>query len=84
MYFYKILQEVKEIKRFQLIQKAQDKLELRIVAEDREETFNNAKDKLQEFLNSKGISNVEITLSDKSPQANKTSGKFNHVYREVE
>ena len=84
MSFYKILQEVKEIKRFQLIQKAQDKLELRIVAEDREETFNNAKDKLQEFLNSKGISNVEITLSDKSPQANKTSGKFNHVYREVE
>lgn len=84
MSFYKILQEVKEIKRFQLVQKAGDKLELRIVAEDREQAFNKAKDKLQEFLNSKGVSNVEITLSDKSPQANKTSGKFNHVYREVE
>ena len=81
MSFYKILQEVKEIKRFQLVQKAQDKLELRIVAEDREQSFSNAKEKLQEFLNSKGVSNVEITLSDKSPQANKTSGKFNHVYR---
>jgi len=83
MSFYKILQEVKEIKRFQLVQNAQDKLELRIVAEDREQAFNNAKDKLEEFLNSKGVSNVEITLSDKSPQANKTSGKFNHVYREI-
>ena len=82
MSFYKILQEVKEIKRFQLVQKTQEKLELRIVAEDRELAFNNAKDKLQDFLNSKGVSNVEITLSDKSPQANKTSGKFNHVYRE--
>jgi len=83
MSFYKILQEVKEIKRFQLVQKAQDKLELRIVAEDRDEAFNKAKDKLQEFLSSKGVSNVEITLSDKSPMANKTSGKFNHVYREI-
>ena len=83
MSFYKILQEVKEIKRFQLVQKAQDKLELRIVAEDRKEAFSNAKDKLKEFLNSKGVQNVEITLSDKSPQANKTSGKFNHVYREI-
>ncbi len=82
MSFYKILQEVKEIKRFQLVQKAQDKLELRLVAEDREQAFNKAKDKLQEFLNSKGVSNVEITLSDKSPQSNKTSGKYNHVYRE--
>ena len=82
MSFYKILQEVKEIKRFQLVQKAQDKLELRIVAEDRELAFNKAKDKLQEFLNIKGVSNVDIILSDKSPQANKTSGKFNHVYRD--
>ncbi len=84
MSFYKLLQEVKEIKRFQLVQKAQDKLELRIVAEDREQAFSNARDKLQEFLNSKGVQNVEITLSDKSPQANKISGKFNHVYREME
>lgn len=82
MSFYKILQEVKEIKRFQLVQKTQDELELRIVAENREQAFNKAKDRLKEFLNSKGVSNVEITLSDKSPQVNKTSGKFNHVYRE--
>ena len=82
MSFYKILQEVKEIKRFQLVQIGQDKLELRMVAEDREGAFNTAKDKLQEFLNSKGVSNVKIVLSDKSPQANNTSGKFNHVYRE--
>ena len=82
MSFYKILQEVKKIRRFQLVQNSQDKLELRIVAEDREQAFNNAKDKLQEFLNSKGVSNVEITLSDKSPMSNKISGKFKHVYRE--
>ena len=83
MSFYKILQEIKEIKRFQLVQKSKNKLELRIVAEDREQAFRKAKDKLQKFLNSKGVSNVEIILSDKSPMANMKSGKFNHVYREI-
>ena len=83
MSLYKILQEVKEIKRFQLVQKEQTKLELRIIAEDREQAFNSAKDKLQQFLNSKNIYDVEIILSDKSPEANKISGKFNHVYSEV-
>jgi phenylacetate-coenzyme A ligase PaaK-like adenylate-forming protein len=84
MSFYKILQEVKEIKRFQLVQKSQDKLELRIVAEDREQAFRQAKDKLLKFLKFKDVSNIEIILSDKSPMGNKISGKFNHVYREVE
>ena len=32
MSFYKILEEITEITRFQLVQKAKDKLELRIVA----------------------------------------------------
>jgi len=39
---------------------------------------------LQEFLNSKNITDVEIFLSDELPQANKTSGKYNHIYKDFQ
>ena len=83
MSIYKLLQEVDKIKRFQLVQKSKICLELRIIAENREEAFNNAKEELLKFLNSKGISNIQIILSEKSPQPDKISGKFKHVYKEL-
>ena len=33
-------------------------------------------------VNSKGLNNTEIYLSDELPQVNKTSGKFNHIYKD--
>ena len=82
MSFYKILEEIKEIDRFQLIQKSFRKLELRIVSCKKEIAFEKAKERLIEFLNSKNIFNVELYLSDDLPQANKLSGKYNHVYKD--
>ncbi|MEG0282929.1 MAG: AMP-binding protein [Clostridia bacterium] len=79
---YKILEEIKEIVRFQLIQKSPKKLELRLVANEKEIAFDKAKKELQEFLNTKNISNVEIFLSEELPQANKISGKYNHIYKD--
>ena len=84
MSFYKILEEVKEITRFQLVQKSYQKLELRIVADKKNVAFDKARKELQKFLNSKEITNVEIILSDVIPQANKTSGKYNHIYKDFE
>ena len=84
MSFYKILEEIKEIIRFQLIQRSYQKLELRLVAEEKEVAFEKAKKDLQEFLNSKNITDVEIFLSDELPQANKVSGKYNHIYKDFE
>ena len=81
MSFYKILEEIKEIFRFQLIQKSYKKLELRLIANEKEKTFEKAKSKLQSFLKSKNISDIEIFLSNEEPQSNK-SGKYNHVYRD--
>ena len=83
MSLYKILEEVKAIRRFQLVQKSIDKVELRMISDDPQEAFKQAKHDLQEFFKSKGLS-VEITLSDDPPQANKTSGKFKHIYKEFE
>ena len=79
MSLYKVLEEVKAIRRFQLIQRASDKVELRLVADEREEAFEQAKRALREFFESKGLT-TEIFLSDRPPQADRTSGKFKHIY----
>lgn len=81
MSLYKILEEVKEIRRFQLIQKDNNRLELRIISDDREQAFEKAKQDLLAFLASKGLNNIEIFLSDKEPEADETSGKFRHIRR---
>ena len=82
MSFYKLLEEVPGISRFQLVQKSTDLLELRIMAEERITAFENAKHSLLEFLADKGIHTVDIVLSDEAPQAEKTSGKFKHIRKE--
>lgn len=84
MSFYKILEEIKEINRFQLIQRSEKKLELRLIADNREIAFHKAKEEIQNFLQSKGLLDIETFLSDELPQANKKSGKYNHVYKDFE
>ena len=84
MSFYKILEEIDGITRFQLIMRSNKKLELRLISAKKEEVFENAKNELTKFLNSKNIFEVEIFLSKDEPQANKISGKFNHIYKDYE
>ena len=83
MSLYKVLEEVKAIRRFQLIQRAVRKVELRLISDNPEEAFVQAKKDLQKFFESKGLA-VEIVSSDLLPQANKVSGKFKHIYKEFE
>jgi phenylacetate-coenzyme A ligase PaaK-like adenylate-forming protein len=81
MSLYKVLEEVESMKRFQLVQKAPDKVELRIISdEDKTKVFEDAKNDLLKFFKDKDIPDVIIMLSDIEPQANKTSGKFKHIY----
>lgn len=82
MSFYKILEEIKEITRFQLVQRAKNKLELRMISDNRELAFQKANEELQNFLKSKGLDNIDIYLSNELPRANKVSGKFNHIYKD--
>ena len=78
---YKILEEVKAIRRFQLIQRAPDRLELRMVSDDPAVAFAQAKHDLQEFFAGKGLT-VDVILSEQTPQADKISGKFKHVCKD--
>ena len=84
MSLYKILEEVKSIRRFQLVQRSVDRLKLRMIAEDRALAFEEAIRELRAFLESKGLTGVEVRLSDTPPQANQTSGKCKHIYRDFD
>jgi len=81
MSFYKILEEIKEITRFQLVQKSSKLLELRIISDNKELSFKKAREEIEKFLNSKNIFDVEIYLSNLNPKVNR-SGKYNHVYKD--
>lgn len=83
MSFYKILEEIKEIKRFQLIQKTQEKLALRLDSNNKENAFEIAKNEITKFLNTKNITNIEVYLLDELPQPDK-SGKYKHIYKDIE
>lgn len=79
MSLYKILEEVPGIKRFQLVQKASDKVELRLIADDKKTSFEYAKKALSDFFTEKGVKNMHIIMSDDAPEADKVSGKFKHI-----
>lgn len=81
MSLYKVLEEVKSIRRFQLIQRSPYKVELRMISDDPEKSFEQARHDLQEFFGSKGLS-VEVVMSDLVPQADMISGKFKHIYKD--
>ena len=80
MSLYKVLEEVNAIRRFQLIQRASDRVELRLISDDPEAAFEQAKHALRDFFGRRGLT-PEIILSGEPPQADKTSGKFRHIYR---
>ncbi len=75
---YAILKEVHGIDRFQLIQHENDRLELRLIAENKEEQFAKAKQAVETYLHQNDVT-AEIYLSNNTPSANPISGKFKHI-----
>lgn len=75
---YAIIKEVHGIKRFQLIQQGNNRLELRLIAGNKQLEFANAKQAVESFLMKNGVA-VEVFLSDRLPEANPISGKFKHI-----
>jgi phenylacetate-coenzyme A ligase PaaK-like adenylate-forming protein len=83
MSLYKILEEVKPIRRFQLIQTAPERLELRLISDQKDAAFEEARAELLAFFAEKGIENIEIIPSAGAPQADPVSGKFKHISRAI-
>ena len=84
MSLYKILEEVPGMSRFQLVQKASDKVELRLIADDKKKSFEYAKKALTDYFTEKGVRNMQIIMSDDDPRADKVSGKFKHICKDMQ
>ncbi len=80
MSLYKVLEEVPALRRFQLVQRGEDAVELRVLSDEPEAAFAAAKESLENFFESKGL-RVAVLPSDTSPSPDPVSGKFKHVYR---
>lgn len=78
MNLYAELKEVDSIQRFQLIQKEEDRLELRLLSRDPEAAFEKAKKRLTAYLLANGVQ-AQIEFSQKAPETNPVSGKFKHI-----
>lgn len=79
---YAVLKEVHELRRFQVLVYAGNKVELRLEEQegtDRTEAFEKAKTSLEQYLLSQGIGHVTVTLSEILPQQDPNSGKFKHI-----
>lgn len=75
---YAILKEVHEIERFQLVQMEGNELELRLIAEDRQQAFEKAKQAVEAYLLQNEVS-ATVYLSEKLPETNPISGKYKHI-----
>ena len=81
---YAVLKEVHSIRRFQVLVRDGNEIELRIEPMEgtgRDEAFAQAKKQLREYLASQGITHVHITLSEEMPRPHPASGKFKHIIR---
>ena len=78
MLLYAILKEVHGINRFQLIQHNEERLELRLIADNKQEMFNSAKKAVEDYLSENGVF-TEVYLSDETPAAHPVSGKYKHI-----
>ena len=83
MSLYKVLEEVPGVRRFQLVQRGPEELELRLLADDPADTFAAAKRALRAFFESKGMQ-VTVLPSDRPPGPDPFSGKFRHILRALE
>lgn len=75
---YAQLKEVPGLKRFQLVQKERNLLELRILAGDPRTVYQKAERILQDFFVTNGV-HVTICAGEELPQIHPESGKFKHV-----
>ena len=83
MSLYKVLEEVPNLRRFQLVQRGEDRLALRLLADEPQTAFGAAKAALLAFFASRGLQ-VTVVLDERPPEPDPVSGKFKHVYRAIE
>lgn len=74
---YALLKEIPGVRRFQLLQRERNRLELRFLADDKQTAFTLSKAVLAEYFQKRGVT-AEYFLSDEPPQTT-IGGKFKHI-----
>lgn len=75
---YAVLKEIHGVDRFQLIQREDNRLELRLIADKKQEAFEAAKKSVENYLSQNSVS-AEVFLSQEPPSADPVSGKYKHI-----
>lgn len=75
---YALIKEVYGVQHFQLIMTEGNRLELRLIAENKRQVFIAAKQAIESYLLQNGVV-ATVNLSELPPQANPVSGKFKHI-----
>lgn len=75
---YALIKEVYGVQHFQLVKTDEKSLELRLIAENKNQVFITAKNAIESYLLQNGVV-ATVQLSELPPQANPISGKFKHI-----
>jgi phenylacetate-coenzyme A ligase PaaK-like adenylate-forming protein len=81
---YACVRETSGLRRFQLVQHEDGRLELRIECAEgfpREKVFDEARSRLEAILAANGISGAAVSLSAEPPAVDPESGKYRHVLK---
>ena len=79
---YARLKEVHELRRFQVLVYAGNRVDMRIEeieGTDRKTAFENARSALRDYLKTQGVDEISVTLLDETPMQDPGSGKYKHI-----
>lgn len=83
---YAITKEVHELRRFQIVVHKDNQIEIRLEPAEgitRENAFHKAEQAVVAFLQTQGVQEVTVTLSEDVPMQHIKSGKFKHIINDI-
>jgi len=86
MAMWSVIKDTARVYRFQAIQTAPEQLKVRLqtkVAGDETQVWELVRQRVQDYLVSHGLRNVQIVRAQEPPAPNPVSGKFRHVWVEI-
>ena len=86
MALWSVIEDTPGVDRFQAIQIARQRLEVRLQAKTPDQAaviWETVKQRVQAFLVAQGLANVSVERSANPPVPNPLNGKFRHVWSEV-
>lgn len=87
MTLWSVIEDSPGVYRFQAIQTAPERLKVRLqakVAGEEAQVWALLQPRLQSYLEKHGLANVQLVLASEPPALNPVSGKFRHVWADLQ